>query len=153
VWLIRIHFQHTNWDLLEENLKGLDISGYHHVFEEVHQDLFNLLDSILFEKKSYRHLLKYEGQQAQLLVNALQWVGNLLSRALPSSFAWRFFASTQIYKVTRRESSCRPSSDFRNVPNSFPSHSVCQAYNVVKSSSKLQMSTSSEAFMEVAMFV
>jgi hypothetical protein len=68
----------SQWDQLEENLKNLDASGYQQFLEdsEVHQDLFSLLDSILSTKEHYRRLLQYRGEQAQLLVNALQSVSS-----------------------------------------------------------------------------
>ncbi|KAJ2922872.1 hypothetical protein H1R20_g14227, partial [Candolleomyces eurysporus] len=61
------------WDQLEEALKDLDASGYQPLLEEAQQQLFDLLDSILSTKKSYRRLLQYRGKYAQMLVNALQW--------------------------------------------------------------------------------
>ncbi|RXW18016.1 hypothetical protein EST38_g7838 [Candolleomyces aberdarensis] len=67
------------WDQLDEHLKELDASGYQQVTEDAHQDLFSLLYSILFTKKSYRRLLQYRGELGQLLVNALQWVSSLSS--------------------------------------------------------------------------
>jgi hypothetical protein len=66
----------SQWDQLEANLKRLDALGYPQFIERVHQDLFSLLDSILSTKEPYRRLLQYRGEQAQLLVNALQSVSS-----------------------------------------------------------------------------
>jgi hypothetical protein len=66
--------QRSQWDQLEETLKDLEASGYQHAFEEVHQNLFSLLGSILSTKDRYQRLLQYRGDQAQLLVDTLQWV-------------------------------------------------------------------------------
>jgi hypothetical protein len=63
----------------EEALKNLDASGYHLVFEEGHQDLLCTLESLLADRESYRRLLRYREEQAQLIINALQWVSRLSS--------------------------------------------------------------------------
>jgi hypothetical protein len=65
--------ERLQWDQLEASLKRLDASGY---LGEVQQDLFSVLDSILSTKALNRLLLQYRGEQAQLLVNGLQWVSN-----------------------------------------------------------------------------
>jgi hypothetical protein len=96
----------SRWDQLEEGLKDLDASGYQPALGEAHQRLFYLLDSILSTKKSYRSLLQYRDERAQLLVNALQWVSclPLSSGPLPSSFGRSSFPFTRPWKDNRRES-------------------------------------------------
>jgi hypothetical protein len=69
------------FDQLEEALKNLDASGYRLIFEEGHQDLLCTLESILADRESYRRLLRYRDDQAQLIIDALQWVRRLSSNS------------------------------------------------------------------------
>ncbi|RXW24302.1 hypothetical protein EST38_g1565 [Candolleomyces aberdarensis] len=71
--------QQYPFDQLDEALKNLDASGYQPTFEEGHQDLFYVLESIVSTKKFYRHLLLYRGEHAQKPINALQWVSGVSS--------------------------------------------------------------------------
>lgn len=64
------------WDDLETGVRALQAEGYPAAFDETGYDLFDLLDSvILASSKNYKRFLQYNQEIAQLLVDALQWVG------------------------------------------------------------------------------
>ena len=66
----------SRWDKLEASVCALDASGHQDAFSDSAHDLFRLLDSdILATRKTYRKFLQYRGLMAQLLIDALQWVG------------------------------------------------------------------------------